>query len=80
MNRRRIFNICLTVVITAAFILLGAFVFGDSYLRFGETAKDFGLSVGYYFCTLFGIEHNIVPSRRGLFFGDGLGDPAPVGL
>ena len=62
MNRRRIFNICLTVVITAAFILLGAFVFGDSYLRFGETAKDFGLSVGYYFCTLFGIEHNIVPS------------------
>ena len=62
MNRRRIFNICLTIVITAAFILLGAFVFGDSYLRFGETAKDFGLSVGYYFCTLFGIEHNIVPS------------------
>ena len=62
MNRRRTFNICLTVVITAAFIQLGAFVFGDSYLRFGETAKDFGLSVGYYFCTLFGIEHNIVPS------------------
>ena len=62
MNRRRTFNICLTVVITAAFILLGAFVFGDSYLRFGETAKDFGQSVGYYFCTLFGIEHNIVPS------------------
>ena len=62
MNRRRTFNICLTVVITAAFILLGALVFGDSYLRFGETAKDFGLSVGYYFCTLFGIEHNIVPS------------------
>ena len=62
MNRRRTFNICLTVVITAAFILLGAFVFGDSYLRFGETAKDFGLSVGYYFCTLFGLDHNIVPS------------------
>lgn len=62
MNRRRIFNICLTIVITAAFILLGAFVFGDSYLRFGETAKDFGLSVGYYFCTLFGLDHNIVPS------------------
>lgn len=46
MNRRRTFNICLTVVITAAFILLGALVFGDSYLRFGETAKDFGLSSG----------------------------------
>ena len=62
MNRRRIFNICLTIVITAAFILLGAFVFGDSYLRFGETSKDFGLSVGYYFCTLFGLDHDIVPS------------------
>lgn len=62
MNRRRTFNICLTVVITAAFILLGAFVFGDSYLRFGETAKDFGLSVGYYFCMLFGLDHDIVPS------------------
>lgn len=62
MNRRRTFNICLTVVITAALILLGAFVFGDSYLRFGETAKDFGLSVGYYFCTLFGLDHDIVPS------------------
>lgn len=62
MNRCRTFNICLTVVITAAFILLGAFVFGDSYLRFGETAKDFGLSVGYYFCTLFSLDHDIVPS------------------
>ena len=62
MNRRRTFNICLTVVITATFILLGAFVFGDSYLRFGETSKDFGLSVGYYFCTLFGLDHDIVPS------------------
>ena len=62
MNRRRTFNICLTVVITAAFILLGAFVFGDSYLRFGETVKDFGLSVGYYFCALFGLDHGIVPS------------------
>lgn len=62
MNSRRTFNICLTVVITAAFILLGAFVFGDSYLRFGETTKDFGLSVGYYFCTLFGLDHDIVPS------------------
>ena len=62
MNRRRVFNICLSVLITAAFILLGAFVFGDSYLRFGETAKDFGLSVGYYLCTLFGLDHDIVPS------------------
>ena len=62
MNRHKTFNIWLTVVITAAFVLLGVFVFGSSYLRFGESAKDFGLSVGYYFCTLFGLERNIVPS------------------
>ena len=62
MNRRRVFNICLSVLITVAFALLAVFVFSDSYLRFGEAVKDFGLSVGYYFCTLFGIEHNIVPS------------------
>ena len=62
MNRRRVFNICLSVLITAAFALLAVFVFSDSYLRFGEAVKDFGLSVGYYFCTLFGIELNIVPS------------------
>lgn len=62
MNRRKTFNIWLTVVITAAFAMLAVFVFSDSYLRFGEAVKDFGLSVGYYFCTLFGIEHNIVPS------------------
>lgn len=62
MNRRRVFNICLSVLITAAFALLAVFVFSDSYLRFGEAVKDFGLSVGYYFCTLFGVEHNIVPS------------------
>ena len=62
MNSRRVFNICLSVLITAAFALLAVFVFSDSYLRFGEAVKDFGLSVGYYFCTLVGIEHNIVPS------------------
>ena len=62
MNRRRVFNICLSVLITAAFALLAVFVFSDSYLRFGEAVKDFGLSVGYYFCTLFGLDHDIVPS------------------
>ena len=62
MNWRRVFNICLSVLITAAFAMLAVFVFSDSYLRFGEAVKDFGLSVGYYFCTLFGLEHNIVPS------------------
>ena len=62
MNRRRVFNICLSVLITASFAMLAVFLFSDSYLRFGEAVKDFGLSVGYYFCTLFGLEYNIVPS------------------
>ena len=43
-------------------MLVAVFVFGDSYLRFGEACRDFGLSVAYYFCTLFGIEHSIAPT------------------
>ena len=62
MDRYRIFSICFSITATAAGILLAVFVFGDSYLRFGEACRDFGLSVAYYFCTLFGIEHNISPT------------------
>ena len=61
MNRRRVFNICLSVLITAAFALLAVFVFSDSYLRFGEAVKDFVFSVVFFFCTLYGIDHIIVP-------------------
>ena len=60
MNRR--FNIAVTVIISLAFVALGVFVFEQSYIRFGETCKDFGLSVAYYFCELIGIDYSFTPT------------------
>ena len=59
---RRVLNIILTVLIYVGLILLGVFIFSSSYLRFGEAICDFGRSVGYYFCEMFGIEHSITPT------------------
>lgn len=56
---RRVLNIILTVLLTIAFALLGAFVFRSSFIRLFYACKDFGLSVGYYFCETFGIKHSI---------------------
>ncbi len=58
MNRR--FNIAVTVIISLAFVALGA-VFWQSYVRFGEACRDFGLSVAYYFCELIGIGYSFTP-------------------
>ena len=59
---RRVLNIILTVLLTIGFILLGAFVFRSSYIRLGYAFKDFGLSVAYYFCEMFGNKHSITPT------------------
>ena len=59
---RRVLNIILTVLLTIAFAVLGAFVFRSSYIRLYYAFKDFGLSVGYYFCEMFGISHSIMPT------------------
>lgn len=59
---RRGLNITFTVLLTVGFILLGAFVFRSSCIRLGYAFKDFGISIGYYFCEMFGIEHNIIPT------------------
>lgn len=59
MSRR--FNIIVTVVISGIFLGLLA-VFWQSYVRFGETCKDFGLSAAYYFCELFGIDYSFMPT------------------
>ena len=58
---RRAVNITVTALISIAFVLLGAFVFTSSYLRFVETLVEFGESIAYYFCEIFGIAHKIVP-------------------
>ena len=59
MSRR--FNIIVTVVISAIFLGLTA-VFRQSYVRFGEACKDFGLSAAYYVCELFGIDYSFTPT------------------
>lgn len=62
MTRRRAFDICLTVFITAGFVLLGALVFQKSYLRISECFCDLFVSVKFYFCEIFGIERAVVPT------------------
>ena len=59
MSRR--FNIAVTVIISLAFVSLGA-VFWQSYVRFAESCRDFGLSVAYYFCELIGIDYSFMPT------------------
>ncbi len=59
---RRVLNIILTVLLSIGFILLGVFVFRSSFIRLGYAFKDFGLSVAYYFCEMFGISHSITPT------------------
>ena len=59
MSRR--FNIVVTIVISAIFLGLTA-IFWQSYVRFGEACRDFGLSVAYYFCELIGIDYSFTPT------------------
>lgn len=59
MSRR--FNIAVTLVFSAIFLGLTA-VFWQSYVRFGESCRDFGLSVAYYVCELFGIDYSFTPT------------------
>ena len=59
MSRR--FNIAVTVIISLAFVALGA-VFWQSHVRFAESCRDFGLSVAYYFCELIGIDYSFTPT------------------
>ena len=55
------FNIAVTIVISAIFLGLTV-IFWQSYVRFWETCQDFGLSVAYYFCELFGIDYFFTPT------------------
>ena len=59
---RKWLNICVTLAISACFIVLALFVFDGSYVRLISAFKDFGLSVSFYFGELLGLEHNITPT------------------
>ena len=55
-------NIALTVALSIAFILLGAFVFRVAYCRTFEALIDLYGSFKYYFCVLFGFSVDGIPS------------------
>ena len=65
MRLQKRLNIALTVALTIAFILLGAFVFRVAYCRSFEALIDLYGSFKYYFCVLFGFETNGLPSVTG---------------
>lgn len=62
MRLQKRLNIALTIVLTIAFILLGAFVFRVAYCRTFEALIDLYGSFKYYFCVLFGFSVDGIPS------------------
>ena len=62
MRLQKRLNIALTVAFTIAFILLGAFVFRVAYCRYKEALIDLYGSFKYYFCVLFGLPTEVLPS------------------
>lgn len=68
------------IAITFVFILCGVFRYFGALGRVIEGGRDLGISIGYYFCEIFGISHNITPTVNDLpktpFF-DFLQTPAP---
>lgn len=65
MNKRKVFNISVTALLSLLFILTGAFYFKTSYLRFAETVRDLINSVIYFFKELFGIQHTTQATVEG---------------
>ena len=62
MRLQKRLNIALTVALTIAFILLGAFVFRVAYWRYKEALIDLYGGFKHYFCVLFGLPTNGLPS------------------
>ena len=58
-------NIVITAIIFTGMVLLGVFVFTDSYLRLWESLRDLGNSAAYYFCKLCNIESDITVTVNG---------------
>lgn len=59
---RRDIYIILTALLSCVFILVSALCFTSSFIRIFESVKDFGLSIAFYFCEIFGIKHAITPT------------------
>ena len=55
-NLRKV-HIALSIVITAIFLCIGAFLCTRSYIRLWETITELGSSIKFYFCEIFEIEN-----------------------
>ena len=53
-------------MITLGCLACSVFLYSGALGRIIEGGRDFGLSIGYYFCEMFGIEHNITPTVNDL--------------
>lgn len=62
MKRRFNYRHIVCIMITPAFICVSVFVFPNALGRLIESGRDFGLSVAYYFCEIFGIEYSFTPT------------------
>lgn len=63
MKRLRIdYRHYICIALTLGILALGVFRFFDCVGRLIEGGRDLGLSVAYYFCELFGVEHGITPT------------------
>lgn len=62
MKWQRRFNITLTIALTTVFILFGVFVFRVAYQRIFEALIDLYGGFKHYFCVLFGLPTNGLPS------------------
>ncbi len=62
MDRDKTRNTIITLCVSAAMILLGAFVFTESYLRLAEAVRDLGTSATYWFCRVFGMDTDVTPT------------------
>ena len=72
MSKRYVSFHILSALVLVASALIGALLCTDSYVRFGLSVQSFGLSVGYFFCRLFGITPGFEVKT------DKLPDSAPV--
>ncbi len=62
MKKRFNYRHIICIAITLAFISVSVFVFPNAFGRIIEAFRDFGLSVAFYFCELFGIEYGFTPT------------------
>lgn len=52
----------ISILILCGFVVCGLLLFSNSFQRAFDSVRDFGLSVGYFFCKVFAIPHEIVPT------------------